>query len=47
MDLDSIVDDRERPNPESAAIGESMYILFFISHPVILSFGIFPKWLSA
>jgi hypothetical protein len=43
MDLDSVADNREQPNPESVAIGECMYILFFISHPGILSFGTFPQ----
>jgi hypothetical protein len=43
MDLDSVVDSSEQPNPESAAFGECMYILFFISHPGILSFGTFPQ----
>jgi hypothetical protein len=43
MDLDSVANNREQPNPESVAIGECMYIFFFISHPVILSFGTFPQ----
>ncbi len=43
MDLDSVVDNREQPNPESADFGECTYILFFISHSVILSFGTFPE----
>ncbi len=43
MDLDSVVDIREQPNPESVAFGECMYILYFISHPVKLSFGTFPQ----
>jgi hypothetical protein len=43
MDLDSVVDIREQPNPESVAFGEYTYIVFFISHPVILSSGMFPQ----
>jgi hypothetical protein len=41
--MDRVMDDREQPNPETAAIGECTYILFFISHPVIPSFGTFPQ----
>jgi hypothetical protein len=44
MDQESVVENCELPNPESAAIGECVYILFFISHPVILTaFGMFPE----
>ncbi len=44
MNLDSIVDIHEQPNPESADTGQCMCILFYISHLVILSFGTSPKW---
>jgi hypothetical protein len=40
MDLDSVVDNREQPIPEPVATGQCMCILFFISHLVIMSFGI-------
>jgi hypothetical protein len=43
MDLDSVADNREQPNLESAAIGQCMDILFFFSHLVTLSFGTPPK----
>jgi hypothetical protein len=39
MDLDSAMDIRKQPNPEPVALGKCMLILFLISHPVILSFG--------
>jgi hypothetical protein len=32
MDLDSVVDNRVQPNPESEATGQCMCILIFISH---------------
>jgi hypothetical protein len=44
MNLDGAVDIHEQPNPESAATGQCMCILFIISHLVILSFGTSPKW---
>ncbi len=44
MNLDGAVGIREQPNPESAATGQCMCILFFISHLVILSFGTSSKW---
>jgi hypothetical protein len=43
MSLDSVVNIREQPNPESVATGQCMCILFFISHLLILSFGTSPK----
>jgi hypothetical protein len=43
MDLDSAVDIRKQPNPEPVAFGKCMLILFPISHPVILSFGMLSK----
>ncbi len=43
MDLDRVVDNYEQPNPESATTGQCMYILFIISHLVILSLVTFPQ----
>jgi hypothetical protein len=39
MVLDSAVDIHKQPNPDPVALGKCTLILFFISHPVILSFG--------
>ncbi len=44
INLDGVVDIHEQPNTESAATGQCMCILFFISHLVIQSFGTSPKW---
>jgi hypothetical protein len=43
MDLDSAVDIHKQPNPEPGALGMYTFILFFISRPAILSFGMLPK----
>jgi hypothetical protein len=40
MDLDCAVDIRKQPNPEPVALGNCTLMLFLISHPVILSFGV-------
>jgi hypothetical protein len=40
MDPDSAMDIRKQPNPEPVALGKCTLILFLISHPVILSFGV-------
>ncbi len=39
MNLDSAVDIHKQPNPEPVALGKCALILFFISCPEILSFG--------
>jgi hypothetical protein len=39
MDLDSAVDIRKQPNPDPVVLGKCTLILFFISCPAILSFG--------
>ncbi len=39
MDLECAVDIHKPPNPEPGALGKCALILFFISHPAILSFG--------
>ncbi len=39
MDLDIAVDIHKQPNLEPVALGKCTLILFFISRPAILSFG--------
>jgi hypothetical protein len=46
MDLGSAVDIHKQPNPEPVALGKCTLILFFISHPAILSFGMLTQMVN-
>jgi hypothetical protein len=43
MDLDSAVDIHKQPYPEPVDLEKCTLILFFISRPAILSFGMFTQ----